>query len=82
MTERKPHSDDELLEELTDGGPTPGQQSRSGGNLARDIGTRAELDSALQGDIVERVEGSDEPAQDESKGAKTADKIRSGNQDR
>lgn len=82
MTERKPHPDNELIEELARGGGAASQQSASGGNLQRDIGTQAELDSALEGDIVERVQGQDKPAQDEIKGDKTIAKIRSGNQDR
>ena len=60
MTKRNPHPDNELIDELTADG-TPGQQSRSGGNIARDVGTRAELDRVLRGEGVERVTGKDNP---------------------
>jgi hypothetical protein len=81
MTKRDPHPDNELIDELTAGGAA-GQQSTSGGNVARQVGSRAELDSALEGDVVERVEGRDKGPQDAIKGDKTMAKIRSGNQDR
>jgi hypothetical protein len=66
---------------MADGGG-PGQQSRSGGNVARDVGTRAELDNVLRGEGVERVTGKDNPAENAEPGDKTAAKIRSGNQSR
>jgi hypothetical protein len=81
MTKRNPHPDNELIEELAAGG-APGQQSRSGGNIARDVGTRAELDNLLRGAGVERVTGKDNPAEDATTGARTAAKIRRGDQNR
>ena len=75
MPERDPHSDNDLIDEMEEsaGGATA-QNDRSGGNLARDIGTRAEQRTAedhLTGDEVERAKGSDNPDQDELKGDKT-----------
>ena len=82
MTKRDPHPDNALIDELTEGAGGASQHSRAGGNLARDVGTRAELDSALEGDIVERVRGQDDPDRDAITGDKTMAKIRSGNQSR
>ena len=75
MPERDPHSDNELIEAMEEnaGGATA-QNDRSGGNLARDIGSRAEQRTAedhLSGDEGDRAKGSDNPAQDELKGDKT-----------
>jgi hypothetical protein len=75
MPERDPHPDNDIID----------QADRSGGNVNRTVGTRAELHSAqgtLEGNEVERAVGSDNPAEDQMKGTKTFDKIRSGNQDR
>ena len=75
MTERKPHPDNNLLDamEETAGGGTA-QNLRSGGDVARDVGTRAEerrIEGDLVGDEVERARGSDNPDQDALKGDKT-----------
>jgi hypothetical protein len=78
MTERKPHPDNDLIAEITEGGGTPGQASGSRGALRADVGSRAELERALgDTDGTTAVTGSDNPAQDELKGAKTIDKLRS-----
>ena len=85
MTERKPHGDNALIDEMEDESVPNAQLDRSGGNVARTVGTRAELHDAegsLEGDEVERAVGSDNPADDEMKGNKTFDKIRTGNQAR
>lgn len=86
MPERQsPHSDDELIDEMKKDSVKTAQLDRSGGNVNRTVGTRAELHEAegtLEGDEVERAVGSDNPADDEMKGDKTFDKIRSGNQAR
>jgi hypothetical protein len=75
MTERKPHPDNELIDAMEqDSGGATRQNLSSGGDLARDIGTRAEqrtTESHLEGDEVDRAKGSDNPAQDELKGDKT-----------
>lgn len=86
MPERQsPHSDNELIDEMEKDSVSTAQLDRSGGNVNRTVGTRAELHEAqgtLEGDEVERATGSDNPADDEMKGDKTFDKIRSGNQAR
>lgn len=86
MPERQsPHSDNELIDEMQEDSVETAQLDRSGGNVNRTVGTRAELREAqgtLEGDEVERATGSDNPAEDETKGDKTFDKIRAGNQAR
>jgi len=85
MTDRKPHGDNALIDEMGGDSVKGAQQSSAGGNVARTVGTRAELheaESTLEGDEVERAVGSDNPADDEMKGNKTFDKIRTGNQNR
>lgn len=52
-----------------------GQQSRSGGNLARNVGTRSELNRLADPENREPVIGSDNPAYDARKGPKTIAKI-------
>ena len=56
--------------------PTPSQQSSSGGELNRDIGSRAELKSYEKGRGVERVRGQDDPEADQKKGDKTLSNMR------
>lgn len=75
MTKRDPHADNDLIDSLQEdrGGATQ-QNDRAGGNLARDVGTRAEQRTAegkLEGDEVDRATGSDNPRQDALKGDKT-----------
>ena len=63
MTTRQRDNDNELIDELTDA-PTPSQGSASGGDLAREIGQRDELQSAEgEGFSVTRVHKSDKPRQ-------------------
>ena len=84
MTERKPHPDNELIDQMQQDSMPGAQGSTSGGTLATDIGSRAELHEAegqLEGEEIERVTGSDNPARNERMGDKTYDKIRSGQQD-
>jgi hypothetical protein len=83
MTQRKPHPDNEPIDRMQEDSLPTAQQSRSGGDVARRVGTRAELHDAegtLEGDEVERAVGSDNPDQDARKGNKTFDKIRTGRQ--
>ena len=83
MTERKPHPDNELIDRMQEDSVPEAQLDRSGGNVNRTVGTRAELHEAegtLEGDEVERAVGSDNPADDAMKGNKTFEKIRTGNQ--
>lgn len=81
MTERNPHPDNDLIDQLQEGGATPAQGSRSRGTVRADVGTRAELEQALgDQDGVTRATGSDNPGQDAMKGPKTTAEIKSGNQ--
>lgn len=78
MTERNPHPDNDLIDRITQDGGAPSQGSRSRGTIRGDVGTRAELERALDGeDGTTRVTGSDNPANDEMKGAKTIGKLSS-----
>jgi len=83
MTERKPHPDNEMIEQMEQDSIEPTQQGSSGGNVSHTVGSRAELHEAegqLEGEEVERATGRDNPAQNEVKGRKTFDKIRTGRQ--
>jgi hypothetical protein len=75
MTERDPHPDNDLIDSMAkDAGGSTTQNDRAGGNLARDVGTRAEertTEGNLSGEEVDRVKGSDNPEQDALKGDKT-----------
>ena len=63
MTDRRQDNDNELIDELTED-PTPGQGNASGGDLAREIGQRDELQSARGEDpSITRVQKSDKPRQ-------------------
>lgn len=71
MTERQSrHPDNDLIDAMQDTA-TPSQQSRSGGTVAKDVGTRGELNRATDPDNREPVLGSDNPADDAKKGPKT-----------
>jgi hypothetical protein len=83
MTERKPHPDNDLIEQMQQDSMPTAQGSTSGGNVARTVGSRAELLSAegqLEGEEVERAMGSDNPEQNDRMGDKAHDKIRTGQQ--
>jgi hypothetical protein len=63
MTDRTRDNDNDLIEQLTDL-PTPSQGNASGGDLARDIGQRDELQSADGEDpSITRVHKGDKPAE-------------------
>ena len=71
MPERQSmHPDNDLIDEITEY-DTPSQQSRSGGEVNRQVGTRGELNRAFDPDNREPEVGSDNPAQDAQKGEKT-----------
>ncbi|MBX7533381.1 hypothetical protein K3165_10640 [Qipengyuania sp. 1XM1-15A] len=71
MPERQSmHPDNELIDELTEY-DTPSQQSSSGGEVNRQVGSRGELNRAFDPDNREPEVGSDNPAQDAMKGPKT-----------
>lgn len=83
MTERKPHPDNAMIDQMEQDSVPGTQGSTAGGNVARTVGSRAELRAAeghLEGEEIERATGSDNPTQNERKGDKTLGKIRSGNQ--
>jgi hypothetical protein len=82
MVKQRRPDDNALIDRMADEGTLPHQGS-AGGDLARKVGSRGELNRArgdLVGEEVERVIGSDDPAHDAVKGAKTFDKIRTGRQ--
>ena len=63
MTDRTRDNDNDLIDELTDLS-TPSQGSASGGDLAREIGQRDELQSADGDDpSITRVHKGDKPRQ-------------------
>jgi hypothetical protein len=70
MTERKPHPDNALIDELEADGPAPSQGGRSGGQVNRDVGTRSELRNTAGPLGNERPTAKDNPAEDASKGEK------------
>ena len=71
MPERQSmHPDNDLIDEMTEY-PTPSQQSASGGEVNRNVGTRGELNRAFDPDNREPEVGSDNPEQDAIKGKKT-----------
>ena len=71
MTERKPHPDNELIDELQEDGPTPSQGGSAGGQVNRDVGSRTDLHKAVRDTGMERPTGQDNPAEDAMKGEKT-----------
>ena len=75
MPERQSmHPDNDLIDEITQYG-TPSHQSRSGGEVNRQVGTRGELNRAFDPENREPEVGSDNPAQDAQKGEKTLQAI-------
>jgi len=78
------HPDNDLIDEMQEESlGNPSDQSSAGGQINRNVGSRAELHEAqgtLEGEEVERVTGRDNPKQDARKGNKTFDKIRTGKQ--
>lgn len=75
MTERKPHPDNALIDELEQDGPAPRQGGSSGGDVARTVGTRSELRNTAGQTGTERDRGQDNPIDDEMKGEKTIGRL-------
>ena len=50
--------DSEIIDAAED---APSQGGRSGGNLARDIGTRDAIEHGVEGQSITRVRGGDKP---------------------
>jgi hypothetical protein len=83
MTERKPHPDNEMIDQMEQDSVPTAQSSASGGDVARTVGNRAELHAAegqLEGEEVERATGKGNPEQNDRMGDKAHDKVRSGQQ--
>ena len=83
MSERKPHPDNDLIDRMQQDSIPTAQGSTSGGNVARTVGSRAELHEAegqLEGEEVERATGCDDPERNERMGDKAHAKIASGRQ--
>ncbi len=76
MTKRDPHPDNELIDRLQEEGGAPSQGGSAGGQLARDVGTRAELHNTAGATGTERPHAQDHPeAMNEAKGAKTRERL-------
>jgi len=71
MTERKPHSDNALIDEFEEQGGAPSHGGRSGGDVARDVGTRTEKHTTVRDTGMEHPTGQDNPAEDAMKGEKS-----------
>lgn len=79
MPERNPHSDNELIDELTEGAPAE-QGSSAGGNVARTVGSQADLERATDPEAREPATGKYNPEDNADIGEKTSEAIKSGNQ--
>ena len=79
MTERKPHPDNAMIDDLEkEDVPTAG--GSSGGDLQRDVGSRSEMKNTTGPTETERPTAQDHPeAMNEAKGYKTIDRLQPGN---
>lgn len=79
MPERQSrHPDNELIEAASKPA-TPSHQGSGGGDLSREVGTRAELNNADGEEPgVERVTGKDNPDADAQKGSKSLSRMQGG----
>jgi hypothetical protein len=76
MTERKPHPDNEIIDELQDQGGAPSHGGSAGGDLQRDIGTRSELNNTVAAAGSERPTARDHPeGRQTAKGEKTTSRL-------
>ncbi len=75
MTERKPHSDNALIDELEEQGRAPGQGGSSGGKVQTTVGARAESHSVDEDPGVERARSLDNPIDAEMKGRKSIERL-------
>ena len=75
MTERKPHSDNALIDEMEEQGRAPGQGGSAGGNVATAVGARAEEHGVDEDPGVERARSLDNPVDAEMKGRKTIERL-------
>jgi hypothetical protein len=75
MTDRNPHPDNALIDELTEDS-TPSQGGSSGGAVNRDVGSRAEMHNTVGEAGPERPTAQDHPeAMNEAKGEKTIGRL-------
>lgn len=80
MPDRKPHPDNDLIDQLEDQGGAPSQGSAAGGNLQRDVGSRSELHNTAGEPRSERPHGQDAPeSQRTAKGEETAARLNPAN---
>lgn len=79
MPERNPHSDNALIDELTEDG-APGQGSSAGGNVARTVGSQADLERATDPDAREPATGKYNPDDNADMGEMTTEAIKKGQQ--
>lgn len=79
MTQRDPHSDNALIDELAEGG-APGQASSAGGNVARRVGSQADLERATNPEAREPATAKYNPEDNDRMGEKASDAIRRGEQ--
>ena len=76
MTERKPHPDNALIDELEDQGSAPSHGGAAGGDLKRDVGSRSELHNTPGAKGNERPRGQDAPeGQRTAKGERTIERL-------
>ena len=75
MTERTPHSDNALIDEMEEQGRAPSQDGSSGGNVATTLGARAEEHGFDEDPGVERARSMDNPVDAEMKGRKTIERL-------
>ena len=75
MTERKPHPDNALIDELEKDGHAPSQGGSSGGDVPRMVGARDEAHGVDEGPGVERARSLDNPIDAEMKGQKTIERL-------
>lgn len=79
MTKRDPHSDIALIDELTEDA-APGQGSSAGGNVARTVGSSADLERATDPEAREPATGKYNPEDSADMGEKTTGEIKRGRQ--
>jgi hypothetical protein len=75
MTERKPHPDNALIDEMEDQGRAPSQVGSSGGNVQTTVGARAESHGVDEDPGVERARSLDNPVDAEMKGKKSIERL-------
>lgn len=75
MTERKPHPDNALIDEMEDQGRAPSQGGSAGGKAQTTVGARAEEHDVDEDPGVERVRSQDNPVNAEMKGKKSIERL-------